>query len=101
MAVKRSVVVDPGTVLTKVVHGKKSLKHPSKQIVPSHSVTVHKAMVSPVEIGASPKRTASFDSRLFLAKLAAGKTSREYQAGEFVFSQGARQMRCSTSKAAR
>jgi CRP-like cAMP-binding protein len=44
--------------------------------------------IGPVEIGASPKRAAAFDPRLFLAKLAVGKTSQEYQAGEFVFSQG-------------
>jgi CRP-like cAMP-binding protein len=44
--------------------------------------------LSPVEIGASPDRTAAFDPRLFLEKLAVGKTSQEYQSGEFVFSQG-------------
>ena len=44
--------------------------------------------VSPAEIGASPEGTAAFDPRPFLAKLAAGKTSREYQGGEIVFSQG-------------
>ena len=45
-------------------------------------------MFGRAETGASPERTAAFDPRLFLAKLAAGKTSREYQADEFVFSQG-------------
>jgi CRP/FNR family cyclic AMP-dependent transcriptional regulator len=44
--------------------------------------------LSPLEISALPKRTAAFDPRLFLRKLVPGKTSREYQAGEFVFSQG-------------
>jgi CRP-like cAMP-binding protein len=88
MAVKRSVVANPGTVLAKVIHGKKSRKHPGKQITPSHPVTASEMTIGPVEIGASPKRAAAFDPRLFLAKLAVGKTSQEYQAGEFVFSQG-------------
>ena len=85
MAVKRSVVADHGIVPTKVIQGKKSRKHPGKQIVPSRPGT---ASLSSVEIDASPKRTTPFDSLLFLAKLAAGKTSQEYRAGEFVFSQG-------------
>jgi hypothetical protein len=42
-------------------------------------------MVSPVEIGASPDRSAAFDPRLFLTKLAAGKTSHDFQSDEFVF----------------
>jgi len=88
MAVKRSVVANPGTVLAKVIHGKKSRKHPGKQITPSHPVTASEMTIGPVEIGASPKRAAAFEPRLFLAKLAVGKTSQEYQAGEFVFSQG-------------
>jgi CRP-like cAMP-binding protein len=88
MAVKRPVVVDPGTVLAKVVHGKKIRKHPGKQIARSHPVTTHESTLSPAETGASPERTAVFDPRLLLTKLTAGKTSREYQADEFVFSQG-------------
>jgi CRP-like cAMP-binding protein len=38
--------------------------------------------------GASQNDTAAFDPHLFLTQLATGKTSREYQADEFVFSQG-------------
>src|ERR1035437_7790017 len=88
MAVNRPVVVDAATVLTKVVHGKKSRKHPGKQIAPSSPDTVHKAMVSPAEIGTSSERTAAFDPRLFLAKLGVGKSKKEYQDDEAVFAQG-------------
>ena len=88
MAVKRPVVVDPGTVLAKVVHGKKIRKQPGKQIAPSHPVTVPEAILSPAEIGASPEGTAAFDPRSFLAKLTTGKSKQEYQDGESVFSQG-------------
>jgi CRP-like cAMP-binding protein len=45
-------------------------------------------MVKPAKVGASPERTAGFDPRLLLTKLATGRTSREYQAEESVFSQG-------------
>jgi CRP-like cAMP-binding protein len=88
MAVNRPVVIDAATVLAKVVHGKKSRKHPGKQIAPSPPDTVHKAMVSPAEIGASPERTAAFDPRLFLAELSVGKSKQEYQDDESVFAQG-------------
>jgi len=88
MAVKRPVVVDPGTVLTRVVNGKKSRKQPGKQIAPSHPVTVPEISLSPAEIGASPYRNAVFDPRLFLAKFGVGKSKQEYQDGEAVFAQG-------------
>jgi CRP-like cAMP-binding protein len=88
MAVKRRVVVDAATVLAKVVHGKKIRKQPSKQIAPSHPVTVPETTLSPPEIGTLPEHTAAFDPSAFLLKLSTGKTSQEYQAGEFVFSQG-------------
>ena len=67
MAVKRFVVVDPGTVPAKDAHRKKSLKHPGKQITPSHPAT--EVTLSPVEIGTSSERTAEFDPRAFLSKL--------------------------------
>jgi CRP-like cAMP-binding protein len=47
-----------------------------------------RAPLRPAELAASPERPAAFDPRLLLTKLTTGKTSREYQAGEFVFSQG-------------
>jgi CRP-like cAMP-binding protein len=87
MAINR-FVVDAATVLAKVVPGKKSRRHPSKQTAPSSPDTVHKAMVSPAEIGTSSERTAAFDPRLFLAKLDVGKSKQEYQEDESVFSQG-------------
>jgi CRP/FNR family transcriptional regulator, cyclic AMP receptor protein len=44
---------------------------------------------SPAKSGASDHNdTAAFDPRLFLTKLASGKTSLEYQDGESLFSQG-------------
>ena len=56
------------------------------------SVSLHPA--SPPTVRSSPvvvptERADSFDPRLLLTKLSAGKTSREYQAEESVFSQGA------------
>jgi len=69
MAVKRPVVVDPGSVLAKAVHGKKSRKQPGKQIAPSHTVTTPEATLSPPEIGTSPERTAVFDPRPFLERV--------------------------------
>jgi CRP-like cAMP-binding protein len=88
MAVKRHVVVDPGSVLTRVVNGKKNRKHPGKQIAPSHPVTVPETTLSPPEIGTSPEHSAAFDPRAFLLKLSTGKSKQEYQGDEAVFSQG-------------
>jgi hypothetical protein len=50
MAVKRPVV-DSGTVLAKVIPGKKSLKHSGKQIAPSHPVTAPEVALGPAEVG--------------------------------------------------
>jgi CRP-like cAMP-binding protein len=88
MAVNRPNIVHPGSALTRVVNGKKSRKHPGKQIAPSHPVTVPKTTLSPPEIGTSPEHTAAFYPRLFLAKFGAGKSKQEYQEDEAVFSQG-------------
>jgi len=46
MADNRPNIVDPGSVLTSVVNGKKSRKHPGKQIAPSHPVTVPETTLS-------------------------------------------------------
>jgi CRP-like cAMP-binding protein len=88
MAVKRPDVVDPGSVLAKAVHGKKSRKQPGKQIAPSHPVTVPEISLSPAEIGTSPEHSAAFDPSAFLLKLSTGKSKQEYQDNEAVFSQG-------------
>jgi CRP-like cAMP-binding protein len=77
MAIKRSVVIE-----------KKEQKTLGNQRAPLRPAGAPEEMVSPAEIGASPERAAVFDPRLFLTKLTAGKTSREYQGGELVFSQG-------------
>ncbi len=44
--------------------------------------------LSSVKMSAPSELAASFDPRLLLTKLSAGKTSREYLVGEYVFSQG-------------
>ena len=87
MAVNRPIVVDSGTVLT-VVNRKKSRKHLGKQIAPSHLVAAHGPELNPAEVGALHQESAAFDPHVFLTKLAAGKTSREYKGDESVFSQG-------------
>jgi CRP-like cAMP-binding protein len=76
------------TVNCAVVMEKKERKTPGNQRALLHLVTAHEARLSPAEIGATPERTAAFDPRFFVTKLTDGKTSREYQGGEFVFSQG-------------
>ena len=67
---------------------KKGRKAPAKQTVPSHPGTAREVMFSSAEIGASPERTAAFDPRLFLTKLATGKSCREYRDKQTIFSQG-------------
>jgi CRP/FNR family cyclic AMP-dependent transcriptional regulator len=88
MAVNRPNMVDPGSVLTRVVSGKKSRKHPGKQIAPSRPVTVPETTLSPPEIGTSSAHSDAFDPRLFLARLGVGKSKQEYQEDEAVFLQG-------------
>lgn len=44
--------------------------------------------LNPAEPAAAPQQTGAFNPRLFLTKLATGKTSREYQTSGSVFSQG-------------
>jgi CRP-like cAMP-binding protein len=69
-----------------VVTKKKARKTP-----PNRSASPHPASSLAVELRseeALPERTDSFDPRLLLTKLSAGKSSHEYQADESVFSQG-------------
>ena len=66
---------------------RKERKTPGNQCAPL-LLAGCEVMVSPTEIGPSPEWTAAFDPRPLLTKLTAGKTTREYQADEFVFSQG-------------
>jgi CRP-like cAMP-binding protein len=70
---------------------------PEKKVVRKNSANrraslrpaaTREVMLSPAEMGTSSERTAVFDPRLLLTKLATGRTSREYQAEEAVFSQG-------------
>jgi CRP-like cAMP-binding protein len=77
MAIKRPVVME-----------KKGRKTSGNRLAPLGPAIAHEVMSSPVANGAPPARTAAFDPRLFLTKLTTGKTRREYQGDEFVFSQG-------------
>jgi CRP/FNR family cyclic AMP-dependent transcriptional regulator len=67
---------------------KKGRKTPANQRVSLGPAMAREVLSSPVANGASPERTAAFDPRLFLTKLMAGKTCREYQRDESIFSQG-------------
>jgi CRP/FNR family cyclic AMP-dependent transcriptional regulator len=62
---------------------RKSSSLPSASLLPASSIAVK---MSPAEV--RTERPTSFDPHLLLTKLSSGKTSREYQAGESVFSQG-------------
>ena len=76
-------------VKSSIVKGQKKGKIPDNRRAPLRAAAGELSVrLSPLEISAPPERTAAFDPRLFLAKLVAGKTSREYQADKFVFSQG-------------
>jgi CRP/FNR family cyclic AMP-dependent transcriptional regulator len=57
--------------------------------LPGSQLALGEDSFTPVDMGVCPERTSAFDPRPFLAKLPAGRTSREYQRGEVVFSQGA------------
>jgi CRP-like cAMP-binding protein len=69
-----------------VVTKKKARKTPT-----ARSASPHPASSLPVELSSEetlPERTDSFDPRLLLTKLSAGKTTQAYLAEESVFSQG-------------
>jgi CRP/FNR family cyclic AMP-dependent transcriptional regulator len=66
----------------------KKRKTQAKRCVPLHPITAHVAMLTPAKVAASHKRTPAFDPRVVLTKLSVGTTYKEYQADEFVFSQG-------------
>jgi CRP-like cAMP-binding protein len=76
MPVKRTVVME-----------KKERKTSGNQHAPLVPA-VHGATLNSAKAGASRERIAAFDPHIFLTKLAAGKTSREYKGDESVFSQG-------------
>jgi CRP/FNR family transcriptional regulator, cyclic AMP receptor protein len=76
MAAKQPVVVE-----------KQGRKTPGKKRTRLRPAA-REVMFSPAEIGASPERSAAVDPRLFLAKLATGKTSRDYEDKQSIYSQG-------------
>jgi CRP/FNR family transcriptional regulator, cyclic AMP receptor protein len=69
-----------------VVMKKKATKKPADRSTASPPPTPRTVALSPPR--GAPERTVSFDPRLLLTKLSTGKTSRAYQADDFVFSQG-------------
>jgi CRP-like cAMP-binding protein len=77
MSIKRPVAAE-----------KKGQKTADNAHAPLRLVAAREAVVSPAEIGASPERSAAFEPRLFLTKLAGEKTNREYQGKQAIFSQG-------------
>src|SRR6201987_3327300 len=78
MAIKRPVVME-----------KKGRKTPGNQRAPlGPAIANNEVMFSPAEICVSTEQAVEFDPHVFLAKLVAGKTCREYQRDKSVFSQG-------------
>jgi CRP-like cAMP-binding protein len=71
-----------------VVGGKNGRKVPGSPAASLRPAIASEVVPTPPQIVDTPERTLAFDPRHFLAKLATGKTSQEYQSGEFVFSQG-------------
>ncbi|MGA2961523.1 MAG: Crp/Fnr family transcriptional regulator [Candidatus Korobacteraceae bacterium] len=59
-----------------------------KQGTPLPRTKAHGAEFNPAEVVALPEEIAAFDPHIFLTKLAAGKTVRQYKGDESVFSQG-------------
>jgi CRP/FNR family transcriptional regulator, cyclic AMP receptor protein len=57
--------------------------------LPGTQPTLDRESLTPADISVLAEPAVAFDPRRFLAKLSAGKTIREYQRGEVVFSQGA------------
>lgn len=57
--------------------------------LPGTQPAVGRECLTPADISVFAEPTAAFDPRCFLAKVHAGKTSRDYQRAEVVFSQGA------------
>ncbi|MDR3762703.1 MAG: Crp/Fnr family transcriptional regulator [Acidobacteriota bacterium] len=69
---------------------KKSRKKPTKRRAPRRAAIAGQTRVSSAETDASssPIESVASETRFFLTRLSSGKTSREYHAGESVFSQG-------------
>ena len=78
----------PMTLERPLMTEKKTRNIPGNQRVPLRPAPTRERRVNPAGIQASPERRAAFDPNLFVARLFAGKTSREYQDKETVFSQG-------------
>ena len=69
-----------------IVVAKAKRKTSSGKQVPR--IATHEAELNPAEVVALSQEIATFDPHIFLTKLAAGKTIRQYKSDESVFSQG-------------
>jgi CRP-like cAMP-binding protein len=87
MAVKRHPSLDPSAAVPKLGRRKMAGNIRKKQPRPLAPETTHEVAVSPSKTDAS-QDGAAFSPSDFLPKLTAGKSSREYQDNEAVFSQG-------------
>jgi CRP-like cAMP-binding protein len=88
MAVTRPVSIDSGTELTPLGAAKKVRKPPGKKRVSLQAITTGKVAPIPEGSDTSRERVDVFHPRLFLTRVQAGRSSREYQADEAVFLQG-------------
>ena len=66
----------------------KTKRKTRKQSAPLPRTEAYGAELNPAGVDASHKELAAFDPHVFLTRLAAGKTVREYKSDESVFSQG-------------
>jgi CRP-like cAMP-binding protein len=66
----------------------KTKRKTRKQSAPLPPTAAHGAELSRAEAAGLHEKVAAFDPHVFLTKLAAGKTAREYKGDESIFSQG-------------
>ncbi len=77
----------------------KTKRKTRKQSAPLHGAKAHEEL-NPAEVDASHKELAAFDPHVFLTRLAAGKTVRDYTATSPSSRKGTLRMQCSTFRAA-
>src|ERR1035437_7905058 len=66
----------------------KTKRKTRKQSTPLPPTAAHGVELKPAEAGGVHEKAVAFNPHVFLTKLAAGKTAREYKGDESVFSQG-------------
>ena len=88
MAVKPPPSLAPGAAVPKLGSKKMAGSIRNRQPRPVAPETTHDVVVSSAKIHSSQSGAGDFDPGVFLTRLAAGKTVREYKGDESVFSQG-------------